>query len=199
MYKLRLWETALLCALCVSLGAALWADRAQSRLSSELIRLHILANSDSPEDQAEKLRLRDAALELLTPLLEDCRSQAEALDRIAAHRTELESLGDVTVRLGREYYPARQYEGFSLPAGEYVSLRLVVGNGAGHNWWCVVFPPLCTEVLAEDEADSAFLMLDEQSADLIAGQDREYDLRFRIVDWWGKFRELLKNATNAPA
>ena len=191
MYRLRPWESALLLALCVTLCTGLWADRTERRLSDQVVRLHVVANSDSPEDQAEKLRLRDRALALLSPLLADCGSRDEAVNIILSHRDELEALGDVTVRVAREYFPTRQYGTFSLPAGEYTALRLTIGDGAGQNWWCVVFPPLCTEALTVGDAADAFLSLDEESADLIAGPDREYDLRFRVVEWWGELKEWL--------
>ena len=191
MYRLRAWELALLLSLCVTLCIGLWADRAEQRLSDQLVRLHVVANSDSPEDQAEKLRLRDRALAILAPLLTDCATRDDAVNIILSHKDELEALGDVSVRVEREYFPTRRYGTFSLPAGDYTALRLTIGDGAGQNWWCVVFPPLCTEALAEDGTSDAFLSLDEESADLIAGQDREYDLRFRIVEWWGMLKERL--------
>ena len=191
MYKLKIWEIALLAALCVTLCAGLWADRAERRLADQMVRLHVVANSDSPEDQAEKLQLRDRALALLTPLLSDCEDRNNAVDIILSHRDELEALGDVSVQVEREYFPTRRYGTFSLPAGEYTALRLTLGDGAGHNWWCVVFPPLCTEALAEGGTADAFLSLDEESADLITGPDREYDLRFRVVEWWGELKERL--------
>ena len=189
---LRPWELALLLALCVTFAAGMWADRTQRQLSDQLVRLHVIASSDRPEDQAEKLQLRDRVLALLSPLLADCETREDAVNIILAHKADLEALGNVSVRLGTEYYPLRRYGTFSLPAGEYTSLRVTVGAGSGANWWCVVFPPLCTEALAEDASD-AFLALDEESADLIAGEGREYDLRFRIVDWWGQLREALEN------
>ena len=190
-HKLKTWELALLFSLCVTLAAGLWAEAAQRELSNGLVRLHILANSDSPEDQAEKLQLRDRVLSLLAPALEDCGSRDEALAAIEAKRREIEAMG-VSMELGREYYPTRRYSSFSLPAGEYVSLRLTLGEGRGRNWWCVVFPPLCTEVLSEEAASDALLSLDARSADLIAGGQREYDLRFRVVEWWGELRQLLE-------
>lgn len=189
--SLHPWELALLAALCITLLTGLWADRTQQSLSDGLIRLHVVANSDSPEDQAEKLQLRDDVLAFLSPLLKDCTDRSEAVDIIKSHQAELEALGDVSVTLGPEYYPLRQYSTFSLPAGEYMSLRVTIGEGAGRNWWCVVFPPLCTEALAE-ESEDAFLSLDEQSAELIDGQGPVYDLRFRVVDLWGQLKEKLE-------
>lgn len=190
--KLRPWELAMLLALCVTFAAGMWADRRQEALTGGLVRLHVVAASDSPADQAEKLQLRDRVLALLSPLLADCTSQEDAVDIIAEHMDELRAMGDVTVTLDEEYYPTRRYSTFSLPAGRYASLRVTMGPGRGQNWWCVVFPPLCTEALAREEAGKdAFLTLDAESADLIAGTGREYDLRFRVVDWWGQLKEYL--------
>ena len=195
--RLRPWELALLLALCFTFAAGMWADRTQARLSDQLVRLHVVGRSDSPADQAEKLRLRDRVLELLTPLLADCETRDEAVNIILEHQEDLEALGDVSVQVGAEYFPTRRYNTFTLPAGEYAALRVTVGEGAGRNWWCVVFPPLCTEALAEEDASDAFLSLDEKSADLIAGGGREYDLRFRLVDVWGQLRQRLEDSRNA--
>ena len=190
--RLRAWELALLLALCVTLLAGLWADGRQRALASELVRLHVVAASDEPEDQAEKLQLRDRVLALLSPRLADCRTRAEAVDIILSQKAALEALGDVRVTLGTEYCPRRSYEGFTLPAGEYLSLRVVLGEGRGQNWWCVVFPPLCTEALAwDDPGTDAFADLDAQSAALITEDGPTYELRFRVVDWWGQLKELL--------
>ncbi len=188
--KLKNWELALLAALCITLTAGMLADRDQRALSGALVRLHVIANSDSGTDQAEKLQMRDRVLALLSPLLAGCRSQEEAADVILSHAAELEALGDVTVALDREYYPTRQYSTFSLPAGEYLSLRITMGEGAGKNWWCVIYPPLCTEALAEPDRD-AFLSLQGDEAALITRSETGYELRFRIVEWWGELRALL--------
>ena len=188
----RPWETALLLALCLTLIVGLWADRRQRALSDGLIRLHIVGASNAPEDQAEKYQARDRVLARLTPALAECRTREEAIDIINEQLPELAALSGGSVTLGTEALPRRDYADFSLPAGEYLSLRIVLGEGRGENWWCVVFPPLCTEALAEgaDETE-AFSALDEESADLIAGDGREYDLRFRVVDWWGRLRTLF--------
>ena len=190
MWKLKAWELALLLALCVTLAAGLTAQKDEQALSDGLIRLHILANSDAPEDQAEKLQVRDRVLALLAPALRSCESREQALEVIEAKRPEIEALG-VTMALGREFYPTRRYPTFALPAGEYVSLRLTLGEGRGQNWWCVVFPPLCTEVLSEEEASDAFLALGGDSAALITGDGPVYELRFRVIDWWAELRERM--------
>lgn len=187
---LRPWELALLMALGVTVCAALWADGTQRRLSGELVRLHVIANSDTASDQAAKLAMRDEVLALLTPVLAGCRTQEEAVDAIARHLPDIEALGGVTASLGREYYPTREYDTFSLPAGEYVSLRVTMGEGAGRNWWCVVFPPLCTEALTE-ETEDAFLPLGKDGEALVTQSDEGYVIKFHIVEWWGQLKERL--------
>lgn len=188
--KLRPWETALLLALCALFLSGAWAADEQSALSGGLVRLHVVANSDSDADQAAKLAMRDKVLAILSPRLAKCRTRAEAVDIILQQEPALEALGDVAVTLDTEYYPTRQYGTFSLPAGEYLSLRVVMGAGAGHNWWCVVFPPLCTEALAEPAQD-AFALLPEDTAGLVAGDGGGYILRFRLLEWWGALAERL--------
>ncbi|MCD7748928.1 MAG: stage II sporulation protein R, partial [Oscillospiraceae bacterium] len=186
-FHLRPWEIALLLALVITFCAGIWAQRTQSRLAGQLIRLHVVANSDSSDDQAEKLQLRDKVLTVLSPLLADCETQADAAAVIAENIEVIESLGDVAVSLETEYYPTREYNTFSLPAGEYLSLRVEIGQGQGQNWWCVVFPPLCTEALAEDTGDAAdaFSLLSDEDESLITQDGQGYILRFRLGELWG--------------
>jgi len=187
---LKPWELSLLLALAITVCAGLWADRTQRALSDDLIRLHVVANSDSEADQAEKLEMRDRVLARLAPVLAGCETRDEAAARIEENIPALEALGDVTVSLGREYYPTRTYDTFSLPAGEYLSLRVVMGEGRGHNWWCVVYPALCTEAL-EEETEGAFLSLDGEERALITQDGEEYELKFRVVEWWGQVKQIL--------
>ena len=189
--KLRPWEIALLLALCMFFLSGIWAGRTQRDLADGLVRLHVIANSDSDADQAEKLLMRDKVLDLLSPLLAGCESRQEATDVILTHKADLEALGDVSVTLSTEYYPTRDYASFSLPAGEYLSLRVIMGAGQGHNWWCVVFPPLCTEALAEQDTD-AFHILDEDQQALITRSGAGTVLRFRLVEWWQALAALFR-------
>lgn len=183
------WETAALLALCLTLCLAVWAQARQSGISGNLVRLHVLAVSDAPEEQALKLRVRDAVLGYLQPTLmeaKDARQAREMLDadlagvaRAAAAAAEGRQ---VRVSLGREYYPTRIYEGFTLPAGSYDSLRVVLGEGRGHNWWCVVFPPLC---LTAAEAEPLQETMGREDFALVSGGE-ERVLRFRAVELWGE-------------
>ncbi len=199
--KLRLWEAALFLAFGLTLMTGVWSSASRSALAGQVVRLHVIANSDSDADQALKLQVRDAVLELATPLLDGVDSQqaAEAallphLDELAqAGRAVLEQAGSrdaVTVSLTDQWFPTKVYDGFSLPAGTYRALRVVIGEGKGQNWWCVVFPPLClasvTEEVAVTAADAG--LTGDQVA-LITGQDGGYVLKFKLIEWW---EELLQ-------
>lgn len=189
-------EIALLFALCLSLCAGAWAESESEKLSSGLVRLHVLAVSDDETEQEIKLRVRDSVLEHLSPMLADKASAREALAVIEGEMEEIKSAAEeaaagrsVTVTLGREYYPTREYGQFALPAGTYTSLRIVLGEGAGHNWWCVVFPPLC--LTAAEAADVMERLPDGDSA-LIAEDDGGYVLKFRILELWGELKSMLR-------
>ena len=192
----QVWGTAALLALCAVLLLGLWADRRQAALADDIIRLHVIAASDTPADQAEKLRVRDALLAALSPRLRGIRSAREAEALLRRALPEIESIAGavsgraVRAELGGEYYPTREYASFALPAGTYTSLRVTLGEGRGHNWWCVVYPPLCAAA-AEDAVETAALR--EDDVKLITGQDRTYVLKFRVIEWW----EALKHRGEA--
>ena len=190
--KLKRWELAGLMALGLFFCWGAWASGQQRDLAGGLVRLHVIARSDSQADQAEKLAVRDRVLAILSPALAGCETREDAVDIILSHREDIESAaGDVTMSLGTEHYPTRDYGTFALPAGDYLPLRVTLGPGEGRNWWCVVFPPLCTEALAEPDAD-AFAALDDNARDLIARDgDGGYALRFRLADWWGELARML--------
>lgn len=193
--KLRIWEISLLTALCLSLCTGLWAQSRQSAVSAQLLRLHVLAVDDSEEEQALKLRVRDAVLAYLQPELAGATDRDEARERILARLNEVAQAAAavsegraVTVALGRESYPLRRYEGFVLPAGDYESLRVVLGEGRGHNWWCVVFPPVCLSAAEAEELQS--VMNSEDFALITEAEGYEY--RFRIVELWGELLRWLQ-------
>ena len=192
--RFRPWETAALLSLCLTLLWGCWANARQRSIASGLVRLHVIAASDEAEEQALKLRVRDAVLAWLRPRLAEAGSAGEAA---ALLRRELPGIREaaaragegraVTVTLGEEAYPLRRYGGFTLPAGRYQSLRVVLGEGEGHNWWCVIFPTLCLEAAETDALQEA---LCEEDYALVTGEgDRE--LRFWLVELWGELRNAL--------
>ena len=195
--KARIFEASMLLALSFSLCVGTWASSKHTQLSSQLVRLHVIAVSDDEYEQAIKLDVRDSVLEYLTPRLENAPDIAHARKMIS---DDLSGIADaaakasrgraVTVKLGREAYPTRHYDGFSLPAGEYDSLRIVLGEGEGHNWWCVVFPPLCTSAAQTDEIKS---VMSKEDYSIITESDG-YVLKFRTLELWGKLTEYFKTA-----
>lgn len=193
--SLRKWETALLLSLCVALCLGTWASAASGRVSAQLVRLHVIAHSDAPEEQSVKLTVRDNVLEYLEPKLESAGSAVEAreiitknLDGIKRAAENVSEGRPVSVKLGEEYYPTRDYDGFSLPAGKYQSLRVTLGSGEGHNWWCVVFPPLC---LTAAETEAAFEELDDGTRAIISDDGGGVVFKFRLLELWGELMELL--------
>ena len=194
--SLRAWEIAALMALSLALCAGTWAQTRQQTISSALVRLHVIADSDAAEEQEIKLEVRDAVLAYLTPALEEAESQQQARQII---RDNLEGIAQaagsaargrqVSVTLSRESYPTREYEGFTLPAGRYESLRVILGQGQGKNWWCVVFPPLCLSA-AESEKVQDVLKGEDLS---IVTEEEGYVLRFRLVELWGEFLNAVLN------
>ena len=165
---------------------------AECEIYDSTVRLHVIANSDSESDQTVKLKVRDA----IVSDLENCgaSSKEEALAYIESHRTYLESLADKTlkdngfndtavIKIGKEDYPTRTYENFALPAGNYTSVRVIIGDGEGKNWWCVLFPPLCTSAAIEyDEENCTQVGLSSEQYRFITGTDGEYKVKFRLLE-----------------
>ena len=192
--KLKIWELSLLIALSLSLCVGTWAQARQDGISSSLVRLHVLAVSDDENEQRIKLGVRDAVLEYISPYLENARSSEEAKRIINTNLSGIKSAAEsaaqgrkVSVTLSEEYYPTREYEGFALPAGRYDSLRVILGDGKGHNWWCVVFPPLCVSAAQQEQALEA--MSDDTRGIVADGEG--YQVKFRIVELWNELMERL--------
>jgi stage II sporulation protein R len=184
-----------------SLWTAGMDEAAASGLPDKLLRLRVIAESDASADQADKLLVRDAVLAALEPRIADCASleearaaALEALPQLAeAAGKALEEAGrprSRTLRLGAEDCPLRAYETFTLPAGNYETLTVTLGAGEGHNWWCVVFPPLCLAAAGEsgeeDEEWSVFSPAEQRL--MTAGS---VEIRFRCLELLQKLRTWL--------
>ena len=163
----------------------------------KVIRLHILANSDSEQDQALKLTVRDALLEKAAAMTASCQSREEAEQVLASQTETLRRIAEetlaadgcaqpVTVTIGQEVYPTRLYEGLRLPAGEYCSLRVMIGEAAGQNWWCVLFPPLCVGSAARVEEEMVSAGFTPGQIHVLTDTDNpRYVLRFKILEILG--------------
>ena len=202
MKRAARWEWALLIALLVSFAWGTWADRTQQQLSDKVLRLHVLANSDSEADQALKRKVRDSVLETASAILADCPDRETAEQRLSAALPEIEDAArariaaeggkqTVTAELRPSVFPTREYEDFTLPAGEYLALRVVLGEGEGHNWWCVVFPPLCAETTSSLSQTAMAAGLTEEEVALITESDG-YQLKFKAVELWEKLMAYFR-------
>ena len=185
--------------ICLLVFVFLWVvdvviDRHQ--LSNELIRLHVVADSDSDEDQAIKLQVRDAVTEYLQNNMPQNANKEEVMAFLQQNITQLTETANAAlekagtkdkavITLTREAFPKREYETFSLPSGVYDSLRIRIGEAEGQNWWCVVFPSLCFTAVGEDLSDTAAgAGFDEP---LVGALEREdsYQIRFFFLDCLG--------------
>ena len=200
--RLKRVEIVLMVAAALVLMSGALALQTQDQLADKVVRLHVLANSDSEEDQALKLRVRDRVLERATELLEQSADRQEAEALLRGNLLELENLAaeeiaaagydyPVTAELTDTTFPTREYDGFTLPAGEYLALRIVIGEGAGQNWWCVVFPPLCTTASADVPASALAAGLTEEDVNLIT-EEPGYVLKFKTVELWERLRATLE-------
>ena len=167
----------------------------QQMLSEKLIRLHVVANSDDPEDQKLKLKVRDAVLEV-TAQISDKSQLAQALPKIeqAAKRCLfINGSGDtVAVSLQKEHFTTRVYDNFSLPAGVYTALRVNIGAAQGQNWWCVAFPSICFCATADDLEQAALTGgFEEDEIALITEDGGEYVLKFKLLELLDDLKESI--------
>lgn len=198
--RLKILEIALLIGMAVFLASGAMALRTQDDLAAKVVRLHVLANSDSEEDQALKLRVRDVVLERATELLKQSADRQEAehllrgdlkeLERIAAEEIRARGYAyPVAVELEAAEFPTREYDGFTLPAGEYLALRVLIGEARGQNWWCVVFPPLCTAASADVPASALAAGFSREEVSLITEENEGYVLKFKAVEFWEELQK----------
>ena len=158
----------------------------------DVIRLHVIANSDGDADQADKIAVRDAILSYITGELDGVGAVDEAAGEIRLLLGEVEAIAKSTLaargtelpvraEFGREEYPEREYDGYSLPAGTYVSLRVIIGEGEGRNWWCVLFPSLCAG--AAEKKDFIEAGLTSEGYRMITDTEKpRYKVRFRLLE-----------------
>ena len=198
MGKTTKWLAVLLCLVLCASAAGLLRDK--NTLSREVIRLHVVANSDSDYDQAVKLQVRDAVTDYLRSSMADIRDAPQAKDIV---RERLPRLSQVTndtlsalgidaaakVTFCREEFPVRYYDSFTLPAGVYDSLRITIGEGEGRNWWCVVFPTMCFAATSQElDAVAAGAGFSDTLTGTLTG---EYEVRFFFLEALGRLENMF--------
>ena len=211
----RLLLCGLLLIFIIGWATKVYAERTQSALAQSVVRFHVLANSDSTEDQALKSKVKDMVLTELRPELSVSRSVEETrvflssrLKCIEADVGEyIQALGynyQVKVSLDNAIFPATTYGNVTFFPGEYQALRIVIGEGIGQNWWCVVFPPLCYVDVAKDYTSEEEILLLRNISDmdylLLTGEAREenvtVNVRFKVVEAWQNIIHRNRNFEN---
>ena len=168
------------------------------RISDDVFRLHILANSDDEEDQALKLKVRDAVLEKGQNVFTDCKSLEEIINSCESNidlfeKTAQECILEngynysVNAYVDKEYFNTREYEEITLPSGIYNALKIEIGEAKGHNWWCVMFPAICLPAVSDNEIND---ILDDEEVDLI-NSNNKFEIRFKIVEVYERIKSSL--------
>ena len=185
----------------IGLCASIWgvgnliSDR--EKLEKQLVRLHVVGASDSDHDQSVKLSVRDAVLQSLESVLEEITDPQQAKNYIQSHLPEIQAVANraladlgenkkAMVSFMKEEFPAREYDTFTLPSGTYDSLRIVIGEGEGRNWWCVVFPKMCYSTSVKDVTAGAGF-----SNGLTNAITGEYKVSFYFLDVLGKVENFF--------
>lgn len=177
--------------------------KTSEEIRSDVLRLHVIANSDTSVDQNLKLRLRDYILQEGKDIFDGSVNVENAVEKIKPRLPELEKSAknfvkqsgfdyDVKITLSNEYFTTRTYETVTLPAGKYLALRVVIGSGEGHNWWCVMFPPMC--VPAADKRDEIENVFSEKEIKLVESKPK-YEPRFKVVEIYEQIKEAISEKT----
>ena len=189
--------------LYVFISAQGYVTAVSNNLSDAVFRLHIIANSDSDEDQALKLKVRDSLLEYMNEISSNCTTKEEAINLAVEHKENFQKIAEktisengynypVTINIGNFYFPTKNYGDISLPAGFYDALRVEIGNANGKNWWCVMFPSLCfidvsSGVVDSEAKENLEQNLDDESYDIISEDNNgEIKFKFKLIEFFAE-------------
>lgn len=188
--------TLIVAVCCLFLFLGLMPVHGESEIYDSVLRLHVLANSDSEEDQALKLKVRDAILKNSNDIFSNCKTRDDAIAILNQNISVLKNAAEeviqdegyeysVSIELGEENYPTKNYESFCFPSGEYLSLRVIIGNGEGQNWWCVLYPPMCLSAASKQKPEEAFISvgLNKDQYEIITETEKPtYKIRFKVLE-----------------
>ena len=180
-----------------------YASAMSKDLSEQVVRFHVIANSDTTEDQLLKENVRDAVLMYMEPILKDSPSIEETRMRITEQMDNINQVAatiisnwgkdySVYTELANEKFPTKSYGDIVFPAGNYEACRIVIGSGEGQNWWCVMYPPLCyvdaaTGVVPLEGKQELKDNLTEEQYDIVAFQsEKPFEIRFKLIEWFNK-------------
>lgn len=187
----------------LSLVITAYSENVQTDLQDNLIRLHIIANSDSDKDQAVKLEVRNAVLNEIRNSSENISREEiiknlDTIEKIAKDTLKQNGFSyDVQAVYGKFDFPKKEYKNMTLPAGEYYGVRIILGNGEGHNWWCVMYPPLCvsndTTVTLDKESEELLkATLKSETYDIITKSDKDVVIKFKAVEFIQELKQKIK-------
>lgn len=209
IHKISLWRKGivllLLLLLFVSISAFSYVNAVSEHLSESVFRLHVIANSDSVQDQNLKYKVRDGIIEFMNSVAKDCSSKEEVIQLAIKHHTDFEKIAkqiikdngydySVKVSIGNFSFPTKTYGDISLPAGFYDALRIEIGEAKGQNWWCVMFPPLCfvdvsSGIVPEESKELMQANLSQEEFQVISEHTPEVTFKFKLL-------EFFTNVTN---
>lgn len=196
--KLKAIEISALIALIFTVVSALSFENDCDGIREKVLRLHVIAASDSVSDQNMKYAVRDELLRDGESIFRGSETLFQAEKKIEASldllrrsaESTLQRLGcdyPVSVVLGRTYFPTRQYESITLPAGYYNAVKVIIGEGRGKNWWCVMFPPMCLPAAVKDSPDLCDLLTEEEEEIVTGG--KKYEIKFWFVEKYYELKE----------
>lgn len=202
----------LLLFLYVFISAQSYVIAVSTNLSDAVFRLHVIANSDTDEDQALKLKVRDSLLKYMNEICSNCSTKAEAISIATQHKDEFQKIAEQTItdngynypvkiNIDNFYFPTKNYGDISLPAGMYDALRVEIGEAKGQNWWCVMFPSLCfidiSSGVVDDEAkENLEQNLEEESYTIISDTKKsDVKFKFKLIEFFAENNlfEIAKN------
>ena len=176
-----------------------YASNVSNNLETNIFRLHILANSDSLEDQSLKLKVRDNIISYLEKKCDNCKSKRDFIEVINSNLDNLKLIAQntileygfnypVEIEIGNFYFPTKHYGNISLPAGYYDGLKIKIGNAEGQNWWCSLFPPLCftdvsSGIIDEEAEENLKENISEEEFSIVSSSNGIYKLKFRLIEF----------------
>lgn len=187
--------------LYTSICAISYAQNVSTDIANSVFRLHVLANSDSQEDQNLKYKVRDNLLQYMNKICKDCKTKQEAINLVEKHQEEFKQIAidtiqkegfsyDVNINIGNFEFPTKNYGDISLPAGFYDALRVEIGSAKGQNWWCVMFPPLCfvdisSGIVPDDSKELMEENLSEEEFALVSSNtSNDIKFKFKILEFF---------------
>ena len=205
---------ALLLFIYIFISAQNYVSAISNNLSDAVFRLHVIANSDSAEDQSLKLKVRDSLLNYMNKLSENCSTKEEAISLANLHKSDFQKIAQQTIldngynysvkiNINNFYFPTKNYGDISLPAGIYDALRVEIGEAKGQNWWCVMFPSLCfidisSGIVDNESKENLERNLEEESYAIISTQNKpDIKFKFKLIEFFAR-NNIFKTAKDEP-